>query len=226
MEYWFDILTEDVVALGRELAGKAEEERAAGKVVYPPQNCIFKALELTSPEIVRLVVCGQDPFHGAGQANGLAFSVNPGVKLPPSLRNIFTELVEDIGCAWPENGDLTPWAEQGVLLLNTSLTVEEGRPNSHSDWGWHDFTKAVFQAVLELPQPVVFLLWGKNAQEFATDMNIDNFPNKKILISSHPSPFSARRASGNIPAFIGSQPFSKANDFLVEMGSAPIDWSL
>lgn len=223
---WFDILPSAVRVLGVSLVERIERERCLGKTIYPGSENIFRALELTPPERLCLVVCGQDPYHSKGQANGLAFSVNPGVKLPPSLRNIFNELVEDIGCPYPDSGDLTAWAEQGVLLLNTSLTVEEGMPNSHSGWGWHDFTKAVFQAALELPQPVVFLLWGKNAQEFVVDLDIDKYPNKKVLLSSHPSPFSARRVCGNVPAFVGSRPFSSVNMLLTEMKSAPVDWKL
>ena len=221
---WFDLLPRDVVELGERLAAKAAEERALGKVIFPAQENIFRALELCPPESLCCVVCGQDPFHGKGQANGLAFSVNPGVKLPPSLRNIYGELVDDIGCSWPKDGDLTAWAEQGVLLLNTCLTVEKGQPNSHSGWGWQEFTRAVFETALGLPQPVVFVLWGKNAQAFMAGLDIENYPNKKVLVSTHPSPFAARRASGNAPAFVGSKPFSKANRLLEEMGSAPIDW--
>lgn len=194
--------------------------------IFPHKDDIFSAFQITRPDTVKVVILGQDPYHGAGQANGLAFSVNRSVKFPPSLRNIFNELVDDIGCKYPESGDLSPWAEQGVLLLNTSLTVEEGKPNSHSDWGWHDFTKAVFRAVLALPQPVVFLLWGRNAQEFVADLDIDLYTNKKFLTSTHPSPFSARRACGSVPAFLGSKPFSNANKLLLEMGVTGITWEL
>lgn len=223
---WADVLSDGVLATGRRLAERAFVERSAGKVIYPAQEDIFRVLEVTAPERVKVVIVGQDPYHGAGQANGLAFSVNPGVRLPPSLRNIFNELVEDIGCSYPGNGDLTAWAEQGVLLLNTSLTVEEGSPNSHTDWGWHEFTQAVFRAALELPQPLVFLLWGKNAQAFVSELDFENYPNKKVLMSTHPSPFSARRACGNISAFWGSRPFSKTNKFLDDMGSEVINWKL
>lgn len=223
---WISILPVGIGRLAKALTERAAWERCLGRVIYPGQEDIFKALEVTSPERVKVVIVGQDPYHGTGQANGLAFSVNPGVKLPPSLRNIFYELVEDIGCPYPENGDLTAWAEQGVLLLNTCLTVEEGKPNSHVDWGWHEVTKVVFRAALELPQPVVFILWGKNAQDFVSGLDIERYPNKKVLMSTHPSPFSARRACGKVPAFIGSRPFSKANALLHEMGGEPIDWKL
>lgn len=223
---WFEVLPAGIVGIAKALTERAAQGRCMGRVIYPAQEDIFRALKVTAPERVKVVIVGQDPYHGAGQANGLAFSVNPGVKLPPSLRNIFNELVEDIGCPYPESGVLSAWAEQGVLLLNTSLTVEEGRPNSHIDWGWHEFTKGVFRAALELPQPVVFLLWGKNAQAFVAELDFEKYSNKKVLMSTHPSPFSARKACGNVPAFIGSKPFSKANALLKEMGSEPIRWEL
>lgn len=223
---WTSVLPEDVIRSGSALAARAAAERASGSIIYPDQDSIFRALQLTAPENLKVCIVGQDPYHGPGQANGLAFSVNPGAKLPPSLRNIFNELIADIGCSFPSNGDLTAWAKQGVLLLNTSLTVKEHCPNSHSDWGWHEFTGAVFRAALDLPQPVVFLLWGKNAQEFVSGLDIEKYPNKKVLLSTHPSPFSARRSCGNVPAFIGSKPFSNADLLLAEMGSLPVDWVL
>ena len=223
---WFDVLPDDIAERGKALALRAAEERESGTVIYPAQSEIFRALELTPVEQLKVLVIGQDPYHGPGQANGLAFSVNSGVKLPPSLRNIFGELVDDVGCSWPVCGDLTPWAEQGVLLLNTSLTVEEGLPNSHCDWGWHEFTRSIFQVALRLPQPVVFILWGKNAQTFAAGIDFEKYPNKRVLMSTHPSPFSARKASGGMQAFMRSRPFSNANRLLQEMGSVPIDWKV
>ena len=140
---WNDILPEDARRLAVQLSKRAEEERAAGKQIFPPQNLIFQALEATPPDKAKVVIVGQDPYHGPGQANGLAFSVGPGITPPPSLRNIFKELHADLGYPVPQSGDLSPWAKQGVLLLNTVLTVEQGRPNSHKDWGWQDFTLAV-----------------------------------------------------------------------------------
>ena len=223
---WFEILSGDIVSLGKSLSERASLERGQGKIIYPGQGEIFRALELTPPEALRVCIVGQDPYHGAGQANGLAFSVNSGVRFPPSLRNIFGELVADVGCECPACGDLSPWAEQGVLLLNTSLTVEEGKPNSHSDWGWSNFTRAVFQTALELPQPVVFLLWGRNAQMFVEGLSIESHPNKKVLMSTHPSPLSARRASCGVESFVGSRPFSRTNELLLSMGSEKIDWGI
>ena len=223
---WSDILPEDVMQLGDKLAERAQNERGLGKTIYPPQNDIFKALSMTTPDKLKVCIVGQDPYHGPNQANGLAFSVNPGVQLPPSLRNIFDELVNDIGCPRPTTGDLTPWTEQGVLLLNTSLTVYEHQANSHVEWGWHDFTKAVFKTALTLPQPLVFILWGAKAQQFVADLDITKYPNKRVLVSTHPSPFSANRGSYVCPAFIGSCPFTNANNRLQEMGATPIDWRL
>ena len=225
-EAWSNMLPSEALTLAESLADRAVEERKLGKIIYPNQNCIFRALELTPPESLKVCIIGQDPYHGPGQANGLAFSVNPGMKLPPSLRNIFNELVNDIGCPYPINGDLTAWAERGVLLLNTGLSVEEGNPNSHAHWGWRGFTQAIFRSALDLPQPIVFLLWGRNAQEFVSDLDFSKYTNKRVLVSTHPSPFSAKRALGNVPAFIGSRPFSKSNSLLVEMGSLPVDWKL
>lgn len=222
---WNVILPEETVRLGLKLAERARTERQC-RNIYPDQDAIFNALRLTAPDKLKVCIVGQDPFHGPGQANGLAFSVNPDIKFPPSLRNIFNELVSDIGCAYPETGNLTPWAEQGVLLLNTSLTVEEGRPNSHISWGWHEFAKAIFLSILELPQPVVFILWGKNAQDFVSDLDFRNHPNKKVIMSTHPSPFSARRSCGSVSSFIGSKPFSTANTFLREMGVSPVVWEI
>lgn len=221
---WKLILHPNVVTLGEKLAERAAQERLAGKIIYPEQENIFRALELTAPEDVKCLILGQDPYHGQGQANGLAFSVNYGIKLPPSLKNIFSELSADIGCSVPRSGNLSCWAKQGVLLLNTSLTVEEGKPNSHADWGWQAFTKAVFQAVLDLPQPVVIMLWGNSAQKFVTDINFSVYPNKRVIVSTHPSPLAAYRASKDAPAFIGSKPFSWANEMLEDMSVGPINW--
>lgn len=223
---WSEILPEETMLLGDQLAARAEQERGLGKTIYPPQNKIFSALSLTTPDNLKICIVGQDPYHGPGQANGLAFSVNPGVTPPPSLRNIFDELTRDIGCAYPTSGDLTPWTQQGVLLLNTSLTVYEHQPNSHADWGWHDFTKSVFKTALFLPQPIVFILWGAKAQQFVADLDITKYPNKRVMVSTHPSPFSANRGSYTCPSFIGSRPFTSANNQLITMGSTPIDWRL
>jgi len=213
---WFDILPHNISHPALELA---EAVYSRNTTVYPPAEKVFATLQLTPPERVKAVILGQDPYHGPGQANGLAFSVNPGVQLPPSLRNIFAELESDIGCVPPaNNGDLTAWAKQGVLLLNTSLTVEEGKAGSHSKIGWQNFTKGIISACAQLPQPIVFILWGAHAQELGSA--VGESPTKKKLMSPHPSPLSAYRG------FFGSKPFSNANQLLMEMGGEPIDWTL
>lgn len=198
----------------------------------------FKALNLTTPDSVKVCLVGQDPYHTPGQANGLAFSITPGHPLQPSLKNVFNELCDDIGCEYPSNGDLTPWAERGVLLLNTSLTVYEHQPNSHVSWGWNKFTKSVLQAATRLPQPIVFMLWGANAQDLFKDLIScavvwdnkgvarENLIKKAYILSSHPSPFSVTKQCRGTPSFKGSKPFSTANGLLISMGGEPIDWSL
>lgn len=218
---WHDILDPQVADKAKRLSTRAEEERMAGKAVYPPQDCIFRALELTPPETLRCVILGQDPYHGKGQANGLAFSVNPGVKLPPSLRNIFKELQSDTGCPAPSSGDLTPWARQGVLLLNTALTVEEGRPKSHDHWGWQVVTHGILKATQTLPQPISFILWGSLAQSAADWSGAKETTAPRLFLEApHPSPLSSYRG------FFGSKPFSKTNEFLVRNGAEPICWTL
>ena len=192
--------------------------RAAG-TVYPPEERTFFALTATPPERVRAVILGQDPYHEPGQAMGLAFSVPQGERLPPSLRNIFTELHTDLGLPQPSGGDLTPWAERGVLLLNTVLTVGRGAANSHAAWGWQRFTDAVLAAMAALPQPVAFVLWGGHAQKKAALAADSPYP-RLVLQAPHPSPLSAYRG------FFGSRPFSKINAFLESAGSRAIDWQL
>lgn len=225
---WSEMLSKETLQLARTLALRAAHERQQGKVIYPAQEDIFRALTVTPPESVKVVIVGQDPYHGPGQANGLAFSVNPGVAFPPSLRNIFKELETDTGIPYPEpgHGDLTPWAKQGVLLLNTVLTVEQGRANSHKDWGWQQFVLEVFKTCARLPQPIVFILWGGQARAFVAGLQLSKCHNKVCLCSSHPSPLGAMKGDSVIPAFIGSRPFSQANWHLVRMGSEPIDWRL
>lgn len=239
MSKWSEILPQEALYLATELEAHAQEERDNGKKLYPPQDQIFRALQLTKPEDVRVCIVGQDPYHTPGQANGLAFSIAPGNPLQPSLVNIFKELEEDVGIKKPEDGDLTKWAENGVLLLNTSLTVYEHQANSCAKWGWDKFTKSVLQAATKLPQPVVFLLWGANAQDLLNDLIScaaiyedgkhivkENLIKKAYVLSSHPSPFSATRPCRGTPAFRGSKPFSTANTLLTSMGGTPIDWSL
>ena len=201
----------------RTLAERVDAAYAAS-TVYPPREALFAAFRMTPPEAVRVVILGQDPYHEPGQANGLAFSVKPGVKLPPSLRNIFTELHTDLGLPQPSGGDLTPWAERGVLLLNTVLTVGRGAANSHAAWGWQRFTDAVLAAMAALPQPVAFVLWGAQAQKKRP--LLQSAAPRLVLCAPHPSPLSSYRG------FFGSRPFSQINAFLQENGEQPVDWQL
>lgn len=183
--------------------------------VYPPKELLFTALELTPYKDTKVVILGQDPYHGEGQAHGLSFSVNPGVRIPPSLRNIYTELNEDIGVPIPNHGSLQHLAEQGVLLLNTVLTVREHEAASHKDLGWERFTDTIMQKLNERTTPLVFILWGSHAQKKGAF--IDH--NRHMVIQSpHPSPLSSYRG------FFGSRPFSKANQFLKAQGIDEIDW--
>ena len=206
------------VAIPPELAERVDRAYQE-TTVYPPRAALFAALRLTPPERVRAVILGQDPYHEPGQANGLAFSVAPGVKLPPSLRNIFTEYQHDVGLPAPSCGDLTHWAEQGVLLLNTVLTVEAGRANSHRDFGWQAFTDDVIAACAALPQPVAFVLWGSQAQKKAAVCRRGDAP-RLVLCAPHPSPLSSYRG------FFGSCPFSQINTFLCGCGEKEVDWRL
>jgi len=198
---------------------KRVQEEYQTKTVYPPREKVFAALEKTTPQDVRVVILGQDPYHEAGQAHGLAFSVPAGVKYPPSLRNIFTELKDDLGLSPANQGDLSSWAEQGVLLLNAVLTVQEGKAGSHGKFGWQDFTDAVIASLSELPQPIAFVLWGAYAQKKAGIAGNSPYP-RLILQSPHPSPLSSYRG------FFGSKPFSKVNEFLVSYGADPIVWGV
>lgn len=185
--------------------------------VYPDKENIFNALHFTSYERTKAVVLGQDPYHGPQQAQGLSFSVQPGMKVPPSLKNIYKELEADVGCQIPDHGSLVSWAQQGVLLLNTVLTVEEGHPNSHQGMGWERFTDSIIAALNDRDKPVVFMLWGKQAQIKAESIDAEKH---HIIVSPHPSPFAARKG------FFGSKPFSRTNAFLESIGSEPIDWRI
>lgn len=187
------------------------------KVIYPPATEIFNALKYTPLSRVKAVILGQDPYHEPNQAHGLCFSVLPGNPAPPSLENIYKELKDDCGCYIPNNGYLKKWADQGVLLLNTVLTVRAHAANSHAGHGWERFTDAVIKAVNEENRPIVFLLWGSPAQKKAAFLNN---PNHLILKASHPSPLSAYRG------FFGCKHFSKANEFLTSNGCTPIDWQI
>jgi uracil-DNA glycosylase len=192
-------------------------ERDAGKRIFPKGNEWFHALDATPLDKVRVVILGQDPYHGEGQAHGLCFSVKPGVPPPPSLINIYKEMTTDLSLDPPSHGNLESWARQGVMLLNSVLTVEAGRAASHQGKGWEAFTDAVIRQVNELARPVVFILWGNYAQKKAAFVNTTRH---LVLKSAHPSPLSAHNG------FFGSRPFSKANTFLEERGEPPINWEL
>ncbi|AXO95938.1 uracil-DNA glycosylase [Bacillus anthracis] len=200
----------------RKLADFLKEEYST-HVVYPKKEDIFNALEYTSYENTKVVILGQDPYHGPNQAHGLSFSVQLGVKTPPSLLNMYKELRDEYGYDIPNNGYLVKWAEQGVLLLNTVLTVRQGEANSHKGKGWEHFTDRVIELLNERKKPVIFILWGRHAQ--AKKKLITN-SNHHIIESVHPSPLSARRG------FFGSKPYSKVNTILANMGEREIDWEI
>ncbi|MDH5835192.1 uracil-DNA glycosylase [Luteimonas kalidii] len=201
----------------RALSGFLRERRAAGARIYPPGPEIFAAFEATPFDTVKVVVLGQDPYHGPGQAHGLCFSVRPDVPVPPSLENMYKELQRDLGLARPDHGWLMPWARQGVLLLNAVLTVEEGRAGAHQGRGWEGFTDHVVDVLNREREGLVFLLWGAYAQKKGSIVD----PRRhRVLRTTHPSPLSAHRG------FLGCGHFSAANDYLMRHGQAPIDWSL
>ncbi|MBI2805584.1 MAG: uracil-DNA glycosylase [Planctomycetes bacterium] len=191
-------------------------ERSVGEV-FPPADQVFTALELTPPGAVRVVILGQDPYHDVGQAHGLAFSVLPPVKAPASLRNVFKELHADLGCAPPRHGCLIPWAKQGVLLLNTVLTVRAHKPNSHRGQGWETFTDTLITRLSNRPYPIIFVLWGKPAQAKKKQIDVSRHI---VLEAAHPSPLSAHNG------FFGSRPFSAINRILCEWNQAEIDWAI
>jgi len=204
-------------AAGQGLVGFVDRRVADGAVVYPPEP--LRALGLTALADVRVLIVGQDPYHGPGQAHGLAFSVPAGVALPPSLRNIVKELLRDLGVA-PPTGDLSGWAAQGVLLLNTTLTVEQGEPASHARHGWEPLTERLVGAVARRRQPCVYMLWGAHAQQFAPLVRDEGEPDALVLMSNHPSPLSARRPP--VP-FLGNGHFGAAQQHL-QVHGGPIDW--
>ncbi|MGK7295222.1 MAG: uracil-DNA glycosylase [Candidatus Wenzhouxiangella sp. M2_3B_020] len=193
------------------------KRKRAGATIYPPGKWIFNALDSTPPERVRVVILGQDPYHGPGQAHGLCFSVQPGVRVPPSLVNIFRELHDDIGCSIPRHGCLQPWADRGVLLLNAVLTVERGQPGAHQGKGWERFTDRVVEVVNGGDHPVVFMLWGSHAQRKGAGIDRERH---LVLTAPHPSPLSAHRG------FFGCRHFSRANGWLREQGMDEVDWAL
>ncbi|KRV49849.1 uracil-DNA glycosylase [Wenjunlia vitaminophila] len=215
-ESWLSVLGEEVSKpYFKELTEFVEQEREQHPV-YPPREQVFAALEATPFDQVKVLVLGQDPYHGAGQGHGLCFSVLPGVKTPPSLRNIFKEMREELGHPVPDNGYLMPWAQQGVLLLNAVLTVREAQPNSHKNQGWEKFTDAVIQAVANRPQPAVFVLWGAYAKK---KLRLIDTERHAVVQGAHPSPLSAK-------LFFGSRPFTQINEALDAQGHQPIDWRL
>jgi uracil-DNA glycosylase len=214
---WKQLLEEDFhmpyyLHLRQFLKNEYEQER-----IFPKMNDLYQAFKLTPYEKVKVVILGQDPYHGEGQAHGLSFSVQPGVSIPPSLRNIFKELHTDIGCPIPTQGSLLKWAQEGVLLLNTVLSVREGNAHSHKGMGWEKLTDRVISLLNDRSKPVVFILWGRPAQ--AKAQLIDSSKHK-IIEAPHPSPLSAHRG------FFGSKPFSKANQYLQEQNQSPIQWCL
>lgn len=214
-ESWKSILEEEFQKPYFENLASFLKLEKAKNIIYPPGSKIFNAFERCTCEKVEVVIIGQDPYHGAGQANGLAFSVNDGITLPPSLRNIFKEIKNDLGKEPRKNGSLESWADQGVLLLNATLTVRAGSPGSHQKKGWEEFTDAVIRKLCESRENLVIILWGAYAQKKGSFID-----EKRHLVikSAHPSPFSADRG------FFGSKPFSKTNEYLIKQGKKPIDW--
>ena len=215
MTTWNEILAEEMKKDYYQELQTFVQNRRQEVSVFPEEKNVFRALELTPFESVKVVILGQDPYHGFGQAHGLSFSVQKGTLLPPSLRNIYKELQEDLGGELSTEGDLSHWAKQGVLLLNTVLTVEEGNANSHKGMGWERLTNRLIESLNELNHPVIFILWGKPAQD--KEKLITN-PSHVILKAPHPSPLSAYRG------FFGSKPFSKVNEILIQQGQTPIRW--
>ncbi len=200
-----------------ELIATLKREKSAGKIIYPPGPLIFNAFNLTPFTNVKVVILGQDPYHGPNQAHGLSFSVTKGIDLPPSLKNIYKELHTDLGYAIPTHGNLEKWAKQGVLLINAALTVEHGLAMSHSKLGWHNFTNDIIEIISAQKENIVFVLWGKFAQQKKIYIKIDKHC---IIESAHPSPLSAHNG------FWGSKPFSQVNAFLKSIGKEEIDWKI
>ena len=214
---WDEVLRQDLESESfARLRAFLKEEYAQG-TVYPPAEDVFNALKATDYDKVKVLLLGQDPYHGPGQAHGFAFSVKKGVKTPPSLQNIYKELETDLGCTIPSHGNLLEWAEQGVLMLNTVLTVREGQPNSHKNRGWEELTDSIIRHLDARESPVVFLLWGANAK---TKMPLIHGMQHLVLAAPHPSPLSAWQG------FFGCGHFSKANAFLQAAGQTPVDWQI
>ena len=211
---WKQALTEEFSKPYWETLSTSVREQYLATTVYPPAKQIFRAFDLCPFDSVKVVIVGQDPYHGRGQANGLSFSVNDGITLPPSLKNIYKEIQNDLGVTPYPSGDLTRWAKQGVLMLNSVLTVSASKPASHAGIGWEEFTKAAIQALNRKKEHVVYMLWGKYAQKKGEVIDREN---NLVLTSAHPSPYSAT-------LFFGNHHFSKCNTYLEEHGMSPIDW--
>lgn len=216
---WLKLLANEIAQpYFTELREFISNEKREQKVIYPPEPLIFNAFNSTPFDSVKVVIVGQDPYHGPGQAHGLSFSVPGGISLPPSLKNIYLELQADLGIEPSQSGDLSAWAKQGVLLLNASLTVRAGEPGSHAGRGWERFTDAVVECLIQSEGPIVFLLWGKSAQEKLGPILHEQKTPHVVLTAAHPSPFSAYRG------FFGCRHFSKVNELLEKWGKEPIDW--
>ena len=215
-ESWRDVLRNETTQSYFEQLGEFVSRERNEFNVFPSENNVFSALQLTAPQDVRVVIVGQDPYHGAGQAHGLSFSVQHGTRIPPSLRNIYAELHTDLGIPVPENGNLEAWAKQGVLLLNTSLTVREGEAGSHSGHGWETFTDAIISYLGSRQQHIVFVMWGALAGKKTSHIH----QHHTVITSVHPSPLSAHRG------FFGSRPFSQANRALSDNGQSKINWAI
>ena len=217
-ESWKKILhTEFSKSYFQNIVAFLKTEKAQGKTIYPPGSLIFNAFDKTPFNKLKVLLLGQDPYHGKGQAMGLSFSVPKGIRQPPSLINIFKELHDDVGVPIPTTGDLTPWAEQGVMLLNAALTVRAAEPNSHAKIGWHQFTDAVIKKVSDEKEGIVFLLWGSFAHQ---KQELIDQTKHHVLKAAHPSPYSADKG------FFGCRHFSKTNEYLVKQKQQPIDWAL
>ena len=223
IQKWLAALTEEEFGKLQSAMLKEQACRQQGTTVYPPEPDVLRAFEYFPPEETKVVIIGQDPYHGAGEAMGLSFSVPENVAVPPSLQNIYKELCREYGGTAPTTGDLTDWARQGVLLLNASLTVEHRHPNSHSDL-WSGVANGFVRVCCELDQPIVFMLWGAFAQKLFDAAAPDTLVRKCVLTSTHPSPYSASTPSSTAVAFLGNNHFTKANTFLSAYGIEPIHW--
>ncbi|KGQ38188.1 uracil-DNA glycosylase [Gallibacterium genomosp. 1] len=219
MRTWKDMIgSEKAQPYFQHILQQVQQQRDSGKIIYPPKTDVFNAFRYTEFDQVKVVILGQDPYHGPNQAHGLAFSVRPNVQIPPSLQNIYKELSQDItGFHIPNHGYLVTWAQQGVLLLNTVLTVEQGKAHSHANFGWETFTDHVIATLNQHTQGLVFLLWGSHAQKKGQFIDRQKHC---VLTAPHPSPLSAHRG------FLGCHHFSSSNQYLIQQGKTPIDWSL